>query len=192
MRALISGTGIVVLRRRSLRPAATLCFAVFLASLPSPASAEVVIALDANAIIGLRPSNDHTTGFSVDPRIGYQFELAGGLKLTPEVMGSFARFGKPDRISLAPPDHTAFRALGGVRLAFGRLFEPGIYAHGGLGRRDLGDRNELGAAFDAGLSLDYTGIRHITLGIQAGYNAIALDGLFDWIGLGIHAGLIFW
>jgi len=153
---------------------------------------QVMIAVDANAVIGLSDENDSTTGFSVDPRVGLQLELGKGLLLTPEIMGSFARFGKPSRISIdSPPDHTAFRALGGVRLSWAGDFQPTLFVHGGLGRRDPGHGHELGAAFDAGAALDYAGLGVFRVGIQASWNAIAISGLFDWIGLGIHGGLVF-
>lgn len=153
----------------------------------------VMIGVDANAVIGLSDRNDAATGFSIDPRVGIQLWLGGDLLLTPEIMGSFARFGKPERISIdSPPDHTAFRALGGARLAWAGEFEPAIFAHGGLGRRDLGDgSHELGPAFDAGVALDYTGLGIFRVGVQASYDAIVANGLFDWFGIGIHGGLVF-
>ncbi|HWV39174.1 MAG TPA: hypothetical protein VN033_11960 [Vulgatibacter sp.] len=153
---------------------------------------QVMIAVDANAVIGLSDENDATTGFSVDPRVGLQIDLGAGLLLTPEVMGSFARFGKAERISLdSPPDHTAFRALGGLRLAWAGDFQPAVFAHGGLGRRDPGRGHELGASFDAGAALEYAGLGVLRVGIQASWNAIALSPLFDWVGIGIHGGLVF-
>ena len=157
------------------------------------AGVQVMIALDANAVIGLIERNDATTGFSVDPRVGLQLELGQRLLLTPEIMGSFARFGKASKISVdSPPDHTAFRALGGVRLAWAGEFQPGIFAHGGLGRRDLGNGgHQLGPAFDAGVSLDYAGMKVFRVGAQASYDAIVIEGLFDWFAIGIHGGVVF-
>ncbi|AKU93257.1 hypothetical protein AKJ08_3644 [Vulgatibacter incomptus] len=174
-------------------PAGWLASFLILVALGAPRSAPaaaLVIGADGNVVIGLRQANDSTTGFSIDPRVGIQLDTKT-LRFTPEVMASFARFGKADRISLATQDHTSFRVVGGFRLASRTLVAPSFFVHGGLGRHALGDRHQLGPAFDAGLALDYTGIRYLSVGAQASYNAIAIDSLFDWVGIGLHAAVIF-
>lgn len=126
-------------------------------------------------------------------RVGDQIRMPY-LRVTPE--GGYAF----DHIFATDPNGAAFdwdmhRLFGGVRLGFGRVVVPGLYAHLGYGWRDTGDPTvppANGLAFDAGFSLDLHLIPHVGFGGHAEYdNMNAQPFVPQWVALGLHGDVMF-
>lgn len=120
-------------------------------------------------------------------RLGYELDLAV-LSLTPEIGGSYHALG--GRI-----DVKHYAGFVGGRVSFGKVLEPGVFAHLGIGRlsADVGDASDTGPAFDAGVTLDFTLLPILDLGVHAAYANLIMDEgeNFDWVRLGAHAALSF-
>ena len=92
------------------------------------------------------------------------------------------------------------RLFGGVRIGFGEVVVPILYAHVGYGWRASGsDANGLtpyasggGLTADGGVGLDFHLIRHFGFGIHAEYVTVqAAPAVPDWIAVGAHLDLRF-
>jgi hypothetical protein len=118
-------------------------------------------------------------------RYGYKLDLVV-LSITPEVGGGAYWFG-----GVAEPRLLA-GSLGG-RVAFGKVLEPGIFAHVGYGSLKVLDESRSGPTVDAGLTLDLTIIPLVDLGVHAAYDAVLIkdSDAFDWVRVGVHAALAF-
>ena len=131
------------------------------------------------------PSVSKGTGFNV--RLGYKLDLLV-LQLTPEIGGAYHTFSG----DLSP--HFSQGIVGG-RLAFGKILEPGLYAHLGYGHLSAaGFDGYSGATADAGVTLDLTLLPLIDVGAHAGYNGLLKSGdrnAFDTYVVGLHAAVIF-
>lgn len=118
-------------------------------------------------------------------RLGQEFDLLL-ISLTPEFGGSYHAFGGDDRTKL----YTGF--LGG-RLAVGKIIEPSIFAHLGLGHIS-GTETRTAPVMDGGIALDLTLLPLIDLGVHGSYNVMLPrdDGsAFKYLILGAHAALVF-
>lgn len=120
-------------------------------------------------------------------RLGRQADLVL-VTLTGEIGGSYHGFG-------GSPDVTVYRGFIGGRLQVGKILEPGIYGHLGVGKLnvDPGDARTA-PTFDAGLFLDLTVLPLVDVGVHVGYDTV-LGGedsnAFDYYVAGAHAALVF-
>ena len=167
-------------------PALLAALWVFCAAPDARASSGTAIGVDLDYAHGLdEPGVGAGTGFNV--RLGYKVDLLA-LQLTPEIGGGYHTFSGSAEAKLA-------RGIVGGRLQFGKLLEPGLYAHLGYGH--LGDRasgSHSGATADAGVTLDLTLLPLLDLGVHAGYSGRLRSGefqAFDSYVLGVHGSLIF-
>ena len=131
------------------------------------------------------PSVSSGTGFNV--RLGYKLDLLV-LKVTPEAGAAYHSFSGDRK------PHFSQGIVGG-RLAFGKILEPGLYAHLGYGHLSgSGFDSYSGATADAGVTLDLTLLPLIDIGAHAGYNGLLKSGdraAFDTYVLGLHAAVTF-
>lgn len=118
-------------------------------------------------------------------RYGYKLDLLV-LSLTPEAGGGIYWFGEPAEPRLL----TGF--VGG-RATFGKVLEPGVFAHVGYGSMKIADESRGGTTVDAGVTLDLTMLPFIDLGVHAAYDAVLVKDAdaFDWFRVGAHAALAF-
>jgi hypothetical protein len=117
-------------------------------------------------------------------RLGQEFDLLL-VSLTPEFGGSYHGFGGDDRTKL----YTGF--LGG-RFAVGKIVEPSIFGHLGVGRL-TGAETRTAPVMDAGLAIDFTLLPLIDLGVHGAYNVMLPrdDGsALKYVTLGAHAALV--
>jgi hypothetical protein len=173
------------LRTFSPLPALVAAALVFASTRDARASTGTAIAADLDYTHGI---NEHAvgsgTGFNV--RLGYKLDLLV-LQFTPEVGGAYHAFS-------GAADATLSQAIVGGRLAFGKILEPGVYAHLGYGHLGFVGGSHSGATADAGVTLDLTVLPLIDFGVHAGYNGMLKrnsNPAFDSFVLGIHAALIF-
>lgn len=118
-------------------------------------------------------------------RFGRKFDLMV-LSLTPEIGGSYHTFSGSAEAS----EYSGFL---GARLGFGKVLEPGVFAHVGVAHLSSWGIDDTAPAVDAGIFLDLTVLPILDLGVHAAYNAILPDGedAFDWYRLGAHVALGF-
>jgi len=124
------------------------------------------------------------TGFNV--RLGYKLDLLV-VQFTPEIGGAYHTFSGDAGAKLS-------QGIVGGRLAFGKILEPGIYAHLGYGHLSSVVGGHSGATGDAGVTLDLTLLPFIDLGVHGGYNGMFKTGdypAFDSYVLGVHGAVIF-
>lgn len=117
-------------------------------------------------------------------RIGQELDLFL-ISLTPEVGGSYHGFGGDDRSKL----YAGF--LGG-RFAVGKIIEPSIFGHVGVGRLDGAD-SRTAPLLDGGLAIDFTLLPLIDLGVHGAYNVLLPRGdsdAFKFVTLGAQAALV--
>lgn len=117
-------------------------------------------------------------------RLGQEFDLFL-VSLTPELGGGYHGFGGNDDAKL----YTGF--LGG-RLAFGKIVEPSIFGHVGLGHLEAYD-SRTAPVMDAGLAIDLTLLPLIDLGLHGAYNVMMPkdDGSsLKFVTLGAQAALV--
>jgi hypothetical protein len=162
---------------------------VFASSHDAHASSGTAIGVDLDYTHGFQePGVGSGTGFNV--RLGYKLDLLV-LQLTPEVGGAYHTFsGNSDGNANAKFS----QGIVGGRLAFGKILEPGVYAHLGYGHVSADGGGVSGATIDGGLTLDLTILPLIDLGIHGGYNGMLASGshnAFDTYVLGVHAALVF-
>jgi len=124
------------------------------------------------------------TGFNV--RLGYKVDLLA-LQLTPELGGGYHTYSGDASSKLS-------QGIVGGRLQFGKILEPGLYAHLGYGHLSTAAASHSGATVDAGVTLDLTLLPFIDLGVHAGYDGMLKSGDYDAFNtyvLGVHGALIF-
>lgn len=130
------------------------------------------------------PGVDAGTGFN--GRLGYKLDLLI-IQVTPEIGGGYHTFSGDRNAKLA-------QAFVGGRLMFGKILEPGLYAHLGYGHLSQSVGSHSGATADAGVTLDLTLLPLIDLGVHAGYKGMLKSGdydAFDSYVLGLHGSLVF-
>jgi hypothetical protein len=131
-------------------------------------------------------------GFKI--RMGEQFRLPGVL-VTPEAGYGYDHLWAADNLGNGY-DWNMNRLFAGVRVGFGRIIVPTLYAHVGYGWRQTdaayATGNNGGLAFDVGGALDFRVTRHVTLGAHLEYSQIALPtDTPQWLGIGGHLELLF-
>ncbi|HEY2410509.1 MAG TPA: hypothetical protein VGI10_31105 [Polyangiaceae bacterium] len=129
-----------------------------------------------------------STGQGGAIRLGYKLDMVLA-SLTPEVGGGYHWFRGAADASLK-------QGFLGGRLRFGKILEPGVYAHLGYGVLDeaVPGAGFSGVSADAGVSLDLTLLPVLDLGVHAGYNGILANSehaAFDSYVLGLQAALVF-
>jgi hypothetical protein len=85
-----------------------------------------------------------------------------------------------------------WRGLVGGEVRIGKILEPGVFAHVGVGHLS-GVGAFTAPAFDVGLALDLTLIPLIDIGAHVAYNALLGDDErtgFSWLTAGLHAALV--
>lgn len=118
-------------------------------------------------------------------RIGREFDLFV-VSLTPEFGGAYHAFGGNDETQL-------YSGLVGGRLAVGKIIEPSIFAHLGVGHI-AGLESRTAPIMDVGLALDFTLLPLIDIGVHGGYNVMMPrdDGsALKFLTLGVQAALVF-
>jgi hypothetical protein len=117
-------------------------------------------------------------------RIGQELDLVL-ISLTPEVGGSYHTFGGADKTRL-------YAGFVGGRLAVGKVIEPAIFGHVGVGHVQ-GFESRTAPLVDGGLALDFTLLPLIDLGVHGAYNVMfpRNDGsALEFVTLGAHAALV--
>lgn len=154
------------------------------------ASSGTAIGVDLDYTNGISEHRvDSGTGFNV--RLGYKLDLLV-LQVTPEIGGAYHTFSGDASAKLS-------QGIVGGRLQFGKILEPGLYAHLGYGHLSfkdalLQDAGHSGATADVGVTLDLTLLPIVDLGIHAGYNGMLKSGDYDAFNtyvLGVHGSIIF-
>jgi hypothetical protein len=139
--------------------------------------------------------NDVEGGGGFKVRLGEQVHLQGGLGFTIEGGYAFDHLFASDDAGDVAYSWDMHRFFGGVRLAFGHVLVPVIYAHVGYGWRDTGDPTVPeagGLAFDVGGALDLRIIPHLGLGAHVEYATIDAEPYApQWVAFGLHADLYF-
>ena len=127
--------------------------------------------------------SDLGSGMGGAVRFGREYDLLI-LSLTPEFMGSLAKFGEPG-------NELTYAGLAGGRATIGKVIEPGVFAHVGAGHADMPGDGLTGLAFDLGLTLDITLIPAVDLGVHGAYDSVSWggQGTFDWYRVGAHIAL---
>jgi hypothetical protein len=155
---------------------------------PADAGASTKLALDLNYAGGIdEPGIGNGTGGAL--RFGKELDLVA-VSLTGELGLSYHTFD-------GELDPTHYGGFVGGRLAFGKILEPSIFAHVGVGRLNLDvagtELHDTGPEFDVGLALDLTVLPLIDIGVHAMYDLQKLDDgkNFDWYKVGAHAALVF-
>jgi len=171
---------------RVLSPLALVASSALVLLWSAPANAATKIALDLDYAGGINEDGIGSgTGGAL--RFGQELDLIA-VSLTPEIGVSYHTFsGDLD------PSH--YEGFVGARLAFGKIIEPSVFAHVGIGRLNLDavDLHDTGPEFDAGLALDLTVLPLIDIGVHAMYDFQKLDSgeNFDWYKVGAHVALVF-
>lgn len=176
------------MKLRRLAVSAALLTLTLFVPLTASASSGTRLALDLDYAGGIdEPGIGKGTGGAL--RFGQKLDLIAA-SLTGELGVSYHTFDG----ALDPTHYSGF--VGG-RLGFGKIIEPSIFAHVGVGRLNLEvageDVHDTGPAFDFGLALDLTVLPLIDLGVHAAYDLLLLDNdaKFDWYRVGAHAALAF-
>lgn len=118
-------------------------------------------------------------------RLGQKFDLLL-VSLTPEIGGGYHGFG-------GSGDAKLYSGFLGGRLGIGKIIEPSVFAHVGLGRLE-GVAPRTAPILDAGVALDFTLLPLIDLGLHGAYNVMMPKGdgsALKFVTLGAHAALVF-
>lgn len=156
---------------------------LLVAGAPSTAHAvdfDLIVSGDVNGVFKAGP-RDRDLGIGLAGRLGFGFDT-GTVRVTPEGMFEWDRFEEDD---------TVIRVLGGLRITGGEIFEPSVFGHVGWGRRNIFNTNDDAVAIDVGTALDFTAIPYLKVGVQAAYNWIELDPVFDFVTFGAHLTFLF-
>ena len=126
-------------------------------------------------------------GFKI--RVGDQFRMAG-LRIIPEGGYAFDHLFASDDTGAAYA-WDLHRLFGGVRVGFGRILVPVVYADVGYGWRDTGDptvSHAGGLALNGGFALDLHVVSHFGFGAHVEYAVVdAQPYAAHWLALGLHA-----
>lgn len=117
-------------------------------------------------------------------RVGPQLDLVVAT-LIVEAGGSYHSFSGND-------DSSVLRGLVGGEIRIGKVLEPGLFAHVGVGHLS-GVGAYTAPAFDAGLVLDLTIIPLVDIGAHVAYDALLASSSrsgFSWFIAGLHAALV--
>lgn len=167
-------------------PALAALVLVFASSREAHASSGTAIGVDLDYTHGISEGPAATGGQGFNVRLGYKLDLLLA-QITPEVGFAYHSFAGDESVKFS-------QGIVGGRLAFGKILEPGVYAHVGYGHLGADDGGRSGATVDAGLTLDLTLLPFIDLGVHGGYNGMLAkdnDNAFDTYVLGVHGALVF-
>lgn len=148
------------------------------------ARADTLVGLDLDYVTGIDQRGvDSGTGGML--RLGREYDWLA-LSLTPEVGLSYYNF------SGFREAHQIAAVVGG-RIAFGKVVEPGVFAHVGVGRLSREPSGDTGPTFDLGGSLDFTLLPILDLGVHGAYDVHLADGgdSVNWLRLGAQATIHF-
>jgi hypothetical protein len=166
-------------------PALVASLLVLASAADAHAHSGTAIGVDLDYTNGINePAVGKGTGFNV--RLGYKLDLLV-LQFTPEVGGAYHTFSGDAGAKFS-------QGIVGGRLAFGKILEPGLYAHLGYGHLGFDGGSRSGATADAGVTLDLTLLPLIDLGVHAGYNGMLKSDpydAFDSYVVGVHGALVF-
>jgi hypothetical protein len=164
------------------------CFALVPLTIVAPAHADndkgkthIAVDFDFNSAFDAPETNSGGGGAL---RLGREFDLLL-VSLIPELGASYHAFGGDDGTKV-------YAGFVGGRLALGKIIEPSVFAHLGVGRLS-GAEERTAPMLDAGLALDLTLLPLINLGVHGAYNRMFPrdDGSsLDFLTLGIHAALV--
>jgi hypothetical protein len=147
-------------------------------------SPTIALDLDYAASIGDHEVNNGGGGAL---RLGSQHDF-GLITLIPELELEYHDFG-----ARTEKDATVFAGKLGGRLRVLKIVEPGVFAHIGLGNIGGNETySHLGAAADAGITLDLTILPLIDLGLHWQWNRIfgGYDSGFSYTTAGLHVALV--
>jgi hypothetical protein len=119
-------------------------------------------------------------------RIGSELDMFI-VTMIPELSLGYHHFGGERNY-----DANTFEGLLGGRIRFLKILEPGIFAHIGVGRLGGYDPHT-GLAFDMGVTLDFTLLPLIDLGIHGAWNRVFGDSDHDGLSYGtagFHVALV--
>jgi hypothetical protein len=144
-----------------------------------------MIALDADYAAALNHDLIHAGGGGA-LRIGSERDLEL-VALTPELVIDIHTFNAANA-----NDATITSIRGGARIRFLRDLEPGLFVH--VGGAHVGGDSRISStdfAFDCGLSLDYTSLGVVDLGVHGAWNRVfgGYSGGVAYGTLGLHAAL---
>jgi len=148
-------------------------------------NSKTILAFDLDFVAPLRESGADIGGGGA-VRLGRKVDFVL-VSLTPEIGGGYDRFNGDANAGI-------YRGFVGGRLGFGKIIEPSVFAHIGVGRLDADFGNHTAATFDAGIALDFTLLPLINLGAHASYDSLLAQGQyssFNWLALGLHVALVF-
>lgn len=163
------------------------------------ARADVALAgdLDLGVPVDQVPQRYLGTGVGFDFRVGYRFRIPyQSIAIIPELAAGYTDLAA-----------NVVRVRPGLRVGFGRLLAPYAYGHVGwglvsfdpLGARDTNGTTPFtsaqGLSFDAGVGLDVTILRRLTVGAHLGYNVVnvgsteqtPLTWRAKWMSFGLNA-----
>ena len=119
------------------------------------------------------------SGFGGAVRFGREYDVVL-LSLTPEFMANLHQFS-------GPGEPLGFAGMAGGRATIGKIIEPGVFAHVGVGHATTEPDSLTGLGFDLGLTVDLTLIPAVDLGVHGAYDSVGWgDDTFDWYRLGAH------
>jgi len=132
-------------------------------------------------------SNDYIeNGGGGSVRLGSEHDMLL-VTLIPELSLGYHRFGGREDY-----DAKTFTGMLGGRIRFLKIIEPGIFAHAGVGHVSSYEPHT-GFALDAGLTLDFTLLPLIDLGVHAMWSRVYGDSDHDGLSsgtLGFHVALV--
>jgi hypothetical protein len=161
-----------------------IAYGVLALVLPSRASAQALRISGDFDSAGKLSGRDAGFGGGGALRAGAQLDLVA-ITLIIEAGGSYHSFGGDDEIRVA-------RGLVGGEVRIGKILEPGLFAHVGLGHLS-GEGAYTAPTMDVGLALDLTLIPLVDIGAHVAYDALLATSDrrgFSWLTAGLHAALV--
>ncbi len=151
----------------------------------APTRAQAGPKLGAELDFALPVSTPSTTaGGGGSARVGYDLSL-GVVHLMPEVGAGFHKFGGAASTSV-------FRGFAGARAGFGAVVRFDGFAHVGYGSLAASGGAVGTPMLDLGLTIDFTLLPVLDLGIHSSYNTALGDAAkLQWLGLGAHVVVAF-
>ncbi len=122
-------------------------------------------------------------GFNV--RVGDELDLIL-VSLTPELGVGYHAFAGDDSTGI-------YTGFAGGRLGFGKVIEPSVFAHIGVGRLEA-PVSRTAPLIDGGLALDFTLLPLIDIGVHGAYNVLlpkANGEALKYFTVGLQAALVF-
>lgn len=179
---------------RHVIPLIAAAIATLVVATPRDADAKLLFGADAGVTVALgdwsvKPDGP---GFEGRLRLGYQLPVPV-IRIVPEILGSYATFPADD---VGNASQTGLSGRGGLRVGIGGLIGPALFAHVGYSRVH-GEASDYtvttsGLSYDVGLSVDFTLIPLLNIGVHGGYNVVTEENKSaQWIDAGVHVELVF-